>query len=250
MWTGHWTPSFILKTLTPQVPLSLLFLAAALPDLIAFSLATIGKLEYATLAPHFPGTFKYITDMPLTHSLMGNLTLAMMIGGAYYMHSKSQLGATSVFLACLSHFPLEILEHRKDLRIFPSDKPSIGYGLFDSMLFTFIFEGIVILFGYYYYLSKSAPTMADKSSADFFTKVLGWALAVQHTLFSFFLVPTSNARFVHAPMFVLQILLTSGLAHMVDMLRIYPTSSFWNKAQMLKNNVHTEKYVKTGRATR
>jgi len=248
MWTGHWAPSFILKTLTPEVPLSLLLIAASLPDMIAFSLAALGMYEHVEMAPHLPGTFQYNTDMPFTHSLSGNLTLAMIIAGAYWVYSKSQLGATSVFLACLSHWPFEIPEHRKDLRVFPEDKPTIGYGLFDSTLFTLIFEGIITGFGYYYYISKSAPSVVDRKAAIFLTKALGWSLAVQHVLFSFGIVPTNNARFVHAPLFVLQILLTAALAHVVDMVRVHSTSSFWKRADVMKKNIHTEKYTPIGKA--
>jgi len=242
MWTGHWAPALILKTITPEVPLGLLFIAAALPDLVGFLQAVFGLYEYIELADYLPGTFRYVTYMPFSHSLLGNIALAFLVGFTYYSYSKSQVGATALFLACLSHFPMEIAQHRMDLRIFPTDKPSLGYGWFDSYLFTFFAEGLLIAYGYYYFVDKTAPVANDKQFSEFLTKCLGVALGVQHFLFSFNLVPTQNAQFVHAPMFVLQIIFTSLLAHLVDGLRINK-SMFWVKAENVKRNLHSEHYM-------
>ena len=60
MWTGHWAPALILKTLTPDVPLGLLIFASSLPDFIAFALIFLGLgVENADLAKYLPGTYPH-----------------------------------------------------------------------------------------------------------------------------------------------------------------------------------------------
>jgi len=249
MWTGHWGPSFILKILTPEVPLGLLFFVASLPDFIMLLCVFTGMGETMTLANFLPGTFRYINDVPFTHSLLGNLILALIVASAYYLYSKSRLGATSLFLATISHWPLEILEHRKDLRVFPKDQPSIGMSYFDSYLFTFLLEGIIIGSAYYYYASNTAPVPKIKRQSEKWTQYLGILLAVEHVLFTLGIVPTENVRFVHAPMFLGQLAMTAGMAQAVDLTR-HVTSSFWTKTENLKRNLNTAKYMPTGKPVR
>jgi len=250
MWTGHWAPALILKTLTPKVPLGLLFFVSILPDFLAFTSVFLGLgVENADLVKYLPGTFRYATYMPYTHSLAGTIALALICGGAYYLYSGSRVNATSIFLAVLSHFPLEIPEHRKDLRIFPSDQPTLGFGMFDSYLFTFAFEGIVIGYAYYNYVIKTRPFANDKVTNQMFTAYLGILLGVQHVLFSFNLVPTENVQFVHSPMFLMQIIFTSLLAHLVDGMR-EDNYSFWSKAEGFKREVHARNYVGSGKAVK
>jgi len=244
MWTGHWGPSFILKTLTPEVPLAALFFAASLPDFTMFIFVILG-IEKMELANYLPGAFRYIGNVPLTHSLFGEIILALAVGGAYYMYTKNRLGATSLFLAALSHFPLEIPQHRKDLRIFPADEPTLGFGLFDSYVITFILEAVVVGYSYFYYTSKTTPIPKYKKRSDQFTQYLGIALAVQHIMFTLFLVPQASVRLVHAPLFLAQIIGTTVLAHVVDLLRV-DTNPIWNKVEGVKRSINTNKYTRSG----
>jgi len=248
MWTGHFAASLVLKTLTPEVPLGFLFFAAALPDFFWLSCMLLGlDYEYITLAKILPGTFTYITHCPFSHSLFGNIILALLMGGSYYTTTKSRVGATSVLLATLSHFPLEIPGHRHDMRIFPSDSPNLGYGLFDSSLGTFLLEGLVLGSAYVYYLGKTSSIPHEKQKSEKLALSLGVLLALEHTLFSFNFAPTENVRFVHVPMFMVQVIATSLLAQLVDNFRM-DRFGFWAKAENFKNNVNTERYLPMGKA--
>jgi len=243
MWTGHWGPSFVLKSITPEVPLGLLFLAASLPDLMMFLFVLLG-VETLDLANYLPGTFRYVGNVPFTHSLLGTAILAFTMGLGYYFSTKSRVGATSLFLATISHFPLEIPGHRKDLRIFPNDSPSLGYGLFDSYLFTFLFEGFVIGYAFLYYISKTSPVASAWEKSESLTKALGLLLAFEHMAFTLFLVPTEHVKSVHIPMFLGQILMTSALAHAVDSMRV-DNYAFWRRAEHIKRNIQLSEYTPT-----
>jgi hypothetical protein len=244
MWTGHYAPALILKTIVPEVPLSFLCLASTLPDLLAFFMAITGFGEYFVNAPSLPGAFRFHTAMPLTHSLEGNVILALSLALGYYLYSNSQLGATAMFLACLSHFPLELPGHRQDLRIYPTDTPSLGYGMFDSSILTFWFEGLVIGTGFYYYLKNTIMDVGvDRSQGDMFTKIFGLVLAFQHVVFSFSLSPMLPERYGLAPLFILQILLTASLAHIVDWYRVTHGSVLWDKVAHAKREVSMPRSV-------
>jgi len=249
MWTGHWAVPLVLKTLTPDVPLGWLFFAAALPDFFWLVCVVLGlEFESVALANHLPGAFTYITDYPFSHSLFGNLILALLVGWSYYTSTKSKVGATSLLLATLSHFPLEIPGHRNDMRIFPSDAPSLGYGLFNSSLITFALEGIIIASAYAYYVKQTTPKPQYKEESEKYTLYLGLLLALEHMLFAFNIMPSENVQFVHAPLLLMQVISTSMLAQTVGDLRM-DKFGFWKKAESLKNNINTERYLPTGKAS-
>jgi len=252
MWTGHWGPAFILKTLAPEVSLGTLFFAAALPDFLMFTMVLFGSsYETVSLANYLPGTFRYVGDVPFTHSLMGIIIIALVAAYAYFYftNSKSKLGATAVFLATLSHFPLEIPEHRKDLRIFPTHSPSIGFGLFDSYLITFLLEAAVVSYAYHFYLTRTLAHPNVWKRSQRLAQSLGFLLAIEHILFTLFIVPTENVQFVHAPMFLAQIASTSLLAHVTDRTRT-TNSSFWQKAEGLKRELNSAEFTRGGMAAR
>jgi len=247
MWTGHWGPSLILKTITPNVPLGVLFFTASLPDFVAFLHVLLGlPMEYLALAEYLPGCFKYFAHMPFTHSLAGNAMLALLASLTYYLYSKSKVGATSVFLSTLSHFPLEIPGHRKDLRILPTDEPTLGFGLFNSQLITFLLEGAVVGLCYYHYLNKTSPLPGNKIRSDKAALYLGLFLAIQHVLFVLNATPTVNVQLVHAPMFLIQILATSLLAQVVDNVRT-DRLFFWSKADYVKRDIYEVNYYSSYR---
>jgi len=98
-----------------------------------------------------------------------------------------------------------------------------------SFIITFLLEAMVIGYSYFYYTGKTSPVPKYKNKSELLTKCLGILLAIEHILFTFFIVPTENVQFVHAPLFLGQILLTSLLAHFADKLRI-DNYSFWKKS--------------------
>jgi len=244
MWVGHWGPSFILKVIAPEVPLGVLFFAAALPDFVGFFHILLGfGYELAVINNDLPGCYRYVTDMPLSHSLMGNLILAIITAFMYYHYSKSYSGAASVFLATISHFPLEIPQHRMDLRMYPADLPTLGYGLFDSYFATFFLEGIIITSCFYYYTKKTVADPRELKTSNMFSTYLAVLLFVEHFMFTFNIFPTNSVRFVHAPLILFQIIVTSFMAQVVDTLRIDRGSPLRDKIDKVKKDLQPETII-------
>lgn len=72
MWVAHYAAPLAIKPFAPEVPLSLLCLAGALPDALFFILNFLGIESFSvdqTLAKR--GCFPYATDYPYSHSLAG-----------------------------------------------------------------------------------------------------------------------------------------------------------------------------------
>jgi len=233
MWTGHFAPALVLKTFAPEVPLGILFLVSCLSDALFFGIVALGfNLETIAIG-NFPGTFPYHCNNPYTHSLLGIFFIGCIAAGAFYLYRPSPRGALAVFLAALSHWPLELPGHRSDIRLIPSEVPRWGYGLFDSNTITFVLEGVLVFAAFQYYISNSG-TRSSRSAA--YAKYLAFLIAVEHVMFSVGYVPTNNVRFVHAPMFLAQIAATCVLAELTDRRRSEPFKPvLYNEAQRIVN---------------
>lgn len=73
MWIAHYASGLIAKPFAPDVPLSLLALAGALPDAFFFVLSLLGfeSFSISSKVIRKGGCFPYSADYPFSHSLLG-----------------------------------------------------------------------------------------------------------------------------------------------------------------------------------
>jgi hypothetical protein len=204
MWVSHFAPAFYLKPLSPSTPLGLLALAGALPDILWLILSITG-IEEITYNLH-DGCFPYNASYPYTHSALGIALISVLF--ATFATLFSGLGGKTFLVltaAGLSHWVLDVLVHRHDMPL-TSDPSSQRYGLgwFDFNMPSFLLDLGLLLGGLIFYASSSLP--ATKRMRASRVGVLAFFFAGMQVVFNFIGVPGEEARWVHAPLFLVQLI--------------------------------------------
>ncbi|KAI0718927.1 hypothetical protein C8T65DRAFT_570063 [Cerioporus squamosus] len=216
MWIAHYASGLVAKPFAPRVPLSLLTLAGALPDVIFFLLQFFGIETFnldASLIPR--GCFPYSNDYPYSHSLLG-MALAGVALAALYKSTTTRLvtgkDLAAIVAASASHFLLEWPSHRTDIKITPHDSYALGAGMFDHTVVTFFVECAIFLAGLWAYTSFSpmATKAGYKTHRNRLPGIVLFLIGAQ-AHFSFGSAPTSETRWVHAPLFLGQVLASCWL---------------------------------------
>ncbi len=130
MFVGHYSASFALKAVRPQVPLWVLLLAAQLVD-VGWGLLVLGGIEKLRVVPGFlAGSPLDLYFMPYTHSLLAALIWAAAAGLIYRAWQRQQdaIAALVVALTVASHWLLDLLVHAPDLPLL-GDAHKVGFGL-------------------------------------------------------------------------------------------------------------------------
>src|SRR5215218_6880720 len=140
MFLGHYGVAFALKRAEPKLSLGTLFVAVQLADLLWGIFMLLGW-EHATLASSTPNTPIEFVDYPISHSLLGALAWSVVAAALYYSWptrdtSRHWQAAALVGLAVVSHFPLDVLVHLRDLPLSGNDSPKLGLGLWNHPLTT------------------------------------------------------------------------------------------------------------------
>lgn len=163
MFIGHFGVGLAAKKLDNRPSLGTLFLAAQWIDLL-WPLFLLLGLEKVKIDPgntaFTPLDFIYY---PFTHSLLGVIIWALLVGGVYYLFKKNLKGSLLLGGLVLSHWILDLITHRPDLPIAPGLELKVGFGLWNSVAFTIIVEGLIFVGGAYLYL-KSTRAMNKKGS--------------------------------------------------------------------------------------
>jgi len=211
MWIGHYSAGLAAKPFAPGVPLSLLCLAGALPDAIFFMLNFLG-IESFSVDPKLTkrGCFPYATDYPYSHSLAGMAVMGVGLALIYSAVSKRSVTLKDqavIVAACLSHFLMEVPSHREDIKITPHDNVQLGSGLFDKPAVLFAVETALFFGGLWVYTSL-APLATKTGYKNNMNILKGVAIfmVVQQAHFCFGSAPTLETRWVHAPVFLFEIL--------------------------------------------
>ncbi|KAF8516050.1 hypothetical protein JB92DRAFT_2716243 [Gautieria morchelliformis] len=221
MWVAHIAPGLIAKPFVPNVPLWVLALAGALPDAIHFILNLL-RIESFNFDPALAskGCFPYSNDYPFTHSLLGMAVAGFVYAGIYTMLTDRRVTLQdqgTIVLTVLSHFFLELPAHRKDVKITPGSSTAFGKGLFDHPLALFILEMAILWSGFLVWNAMSAPFAKAGAIRDpSLPRTLLIFFALEQAYFCFGPAPTSESRFIHAPMFLAEILLNSYMVGMLD----------------------------------
>lgn len=171
MFIGHFGAALAAKKIDSRPSIGTYFMASQLIDLLwpLFVLLGIERVEIDPGNTAFtPLNFIYY---PFTHSLAAVAFWAIVFGTAYYLIKKNLKGAVVLAVLVLSHWFLDFLTHRPDLPIFPGWDYKVGLGLWNSILFSVLVEGIIFIAGAYLYF------IATKSKNKSGTYGL-WALLI------------------------------------------------------------------------
>ncbi len=87
MFVGHYSVSFVAKSVEKSIPLWALFVAAQLID-IAWAIFVFTGIERVRIVPHFTASNHFdLYYMPYTHSLLGACVWAILAGVVYKFFS-------------------------------------------------------------------------------------------------------------------------------------------------------------------
>ncbi len=155
MFLGHYGLALAAKKASPKTSLGILVFASLLIDLIWPILLLLGKEEVVIK----PGITLVVplefTNYPISHSLLAVGIWALLLGVIYFIWRRSTGAALLVGGLVLSHWLLDVLVHRPDLPLLPSDSAHIGFGLWDSMAATLILEFGIFFIGLFIYWNST-----------------------------------------------------------------------------------------------
>lgn len=130
MFIGHWSAAFAAGAASKSAPrLGTLFIAAQVVDW-AFFILVIAGVEHSVFDPDTTRMMPYALDMPITHSLLGTAAFAAAYGAILFIGLREWRAAVITALVVLSHWPLDLLVHARDLSL-AGKPPLLGFGLWD-----------------------------------------------------------------------------------------------------------------------
>ncbi len=157
MFIGHFGVGFAGKKVSKKPSLGTMFMAAQFLDLL-WPLFLLLGIEHVEIVPGNtamnPLKFTYY---PFSHSLLAALFWSVLFGGIYYLIKKNSKASILLGFLVLSHWILDLIVHIPDLPLSPWGSVKVGLGLWNSVLFTFIIEVGIFLFGGYLYLLSTKP---------------------------------------------------------------------------------------------
>ena len=152
MFIGHFGVGFAGKKLDKSTSLATYFMAAQWIDLIWPILLLLG-IEKVEIEPGVsvvtPLDFIYY---PFTHSLLGVIIWGVLFGLVYFFVKKKLKTAIILGTLVVSHWFLDLLVHIPDLSLIPGLDLKVGLGLWNSLIGTFLVEGLIFVSGVYLYL--------------------------------------------------------------------------------------------------
>lgn len=178
MFIGHYGVGFAAKKITfhnikpvKKPSLGTFFLASLYLDILwpVFILFNIEKVTIEPTGKAFQ-TVHFIY-FPFSHSLIAAIVWALLFGLSYYAFRKDIKYSIVLAIVVLSHWILDLVSHSPDLQLIPGNNIRVGLGLWNSLTFTIIIEGLIFLIGVYFYFIS---TKAKNKRGHF----LFWALLI------------------------------------------------------------------------
>jgi hypothetical protein len=171
MFIGHFAMGMAGKKIEPAVSLGTLFLAAQFLDLLWPTLLLLDA-EHVSIEP---GVSKVtplaFTDYPISHSLLAVLGWSIVFGVIYFLITKNRKGSILVGALVLSHWILDVIVHIPGLPLYPGDSPKVGLGLWNSMTWTVLVEGIIFISGIVIYVNTKR-TLNERVNWRFWSLVV------------------------------------------------------------------------------
>ncbi|KAI0348117.1 hypothetical protein BDW22DRAFT_1341302 [Trametopsis cervina] len=222
MWIAHFAQGLVAKPFAPRVPLALLTFAGALPDALFFLLQFLGieTFNFDQGIANHAGCFPYTNDYPFSHSLAGMVVSGAVLAVLYKAFAR--VPATPKDLAIIvatsaSHFLLEWPSHREDIKLTPNDAVQLGGSLFDHPVATFLTEVALFFFGLWVYSTFTpAGSKAGINANPNLLTMLSVFMVAQQAHFCFGAAPTSETRWVHAPLFLFEIVASCWMLGWMD----------------------------------
>lgn len=170
----------VAKRIDPPVSLGTLFLAALLADVLAFILVAAG-IEHFRIANDVQRNRFIGENIVYSHSLMMDVLWGALLAGAYLLWRHHARAAGILFAAVVSHWVLDAVSHRPDMRIAPGIPGVFGLGLWNSIP-AYVFRGGIALLTLAWLGNLSTPPSQGGSavasalpSLIFFDCAIGWA---------------------------------------------------------------------------
>ncbi len=155
MFIGHFGVGLGAKRATPRIRLGTLFMASQFIDLIWPLFVMLG-IEHVRVAPGStavtPLEFCYY---PFTHSLLGVVFWAVLLGLVFYLIRKSFKGSVLIGVLVISHWVLDLIVHAPDLSLAPGSHLFFGLGLWNSFYGSLILEMAIFAAGIAIYMKTT-----------------------------------------------------------------------------------------------
>jgi membrane-bound metal-dependent hydrolase YbcI (DUF457 family) len=156
---GHFALGFAAKRAAPQASLGTFFLAAQFVDLVWPTLLLLG-VERVEIDPALSGAPLVFVHYPISHSLLGAIGWAALVGAAYFAVSRERRGAWVVALLVVSHWLLDLVVHRPDLPLLFVGGPTLGLGLWNLPVVELVLEIVLFAACFAVYLRTPAGQAA------------------------------------------------------------------------------------------
>ncbi len=164
MFVGHYSVSFLAKSLEKTIPLWVLFIAVQFVDIL-WAIFVIFGIEKVRIIPNFTKSNSLdLYFMPYTHSLVGALGWSALIFGIYFLWRRKKsprpaFAALLVGLAVFSHWILDLIVHTSDLSLY-DDTYKMGFGLWNLPQIAFPLELLFLGGGLWFYLRSTKASSA------------------------------------------------------------------------------------------
>lgn len=199
MFVGHYAPSFALRRAS-EVPLSALFIASQLIDIIWATLVLTG-IEKVRIVPGFTSSSPLALDyMPYSHSLTATLAWSLLAGlvGAWIWNAR---GGVAIGVCVIAHWLLDLPVHVPDLPLY-GNAHKVGFGLWKHAVPAFALEAALLIGSVALYTRGSEKT----------TRVWIFALAMLGLQSSAFFAPLPEAPEQFAAMALVNYFGLAGVA--------------------------------------
>lgn len=155
MFIGHFGVGFGAKPLAPKISLGALFIAAQFIDLLWPTLLQLG-LERVQVVPGATRVTPLVFEhYPISHSLLGVVAWAAVVGGIYWLVRREKKGALLLAALVVSHWLLDLIVHQPDLPLVPGTEVLLGLNAWSSLPLTVAIEVPTFAIGAWLYLRST-----------------------------------------------------------------------------------------------
>ena len=218
MFVGHYSVSFLAKSVEKTIPLWLLFIAVQFMDVL-WAIFIMTGVEKVRIVPGFTRSNDIdLYYMPYTHSLVGALGWSVIAIALYYFlrgrnYPRTAVASLLVGFAVFSHWILDLIVHVPDMALY-DDSHKVGFGLWNYPEIALPLEFALLFGGLWLYLrSSKADTAIGRYGMVVFTIIL--AALQLYTFFS----PSPGSPNAFALMAIVLYFVFAGIAGWLERYR-------------------------------